>query len=538
MLRSPRLVTLVIALLLLTLLPAAERPPLTHAAGVGIRWAWYVTYDSKSFDSLSANVGSLDIVSPWYYKLDGAGNVIGSATPAVDNLLRAHHVKILPMIQNLVGHQGFHTLLADPVKRDALIDKLYHLVIDGNYDGINVDFEALLPTDASLYTDFSARLASRLHTQHKLITMDLAAKTRDGGDFAGVYDYAALGGILDYAAVMAYDFHYMGGSPGPVAPVGWVNDVAAYTNSRIAPAKVVWGIDLYGLDWNKTTHALADSIHYADVLARKQQFNGQGNFDPTAQSPWITYTDGSGNQHEVWYENAASIAAKLNVIQPYSFAGIALWRLGHEDPAVWPLLASAAHRGNGCDRIVPFPSTADHVYFLQTGHSLAGRFLRYWQQHGGLAIYGYPLTEEHTEISATDGKVYTVQYFERNRFEYHPANQPPYDVLLGLLGVQALGDNFAPPRDPVSDTSTQHYFPETQHLLRGGFFNYWQQHGGLAQFGYPLTDEIAETSPTDGKVYTVQYFERVRFEFHPENQPPNDVLLGLLGVDNVRTICH
>ncbi len=541
MLHSPRFVTSMVVLLLVALLPLATQPPAAHAASVGIRWGWYVTYDSKSFDSLSANIGNLDIVSPWYYKLDGNGNIVGSAQANVDNLLRANHVKILPMVQNLVGHQGFHTLIADPARRDALIDKLYGLVIDGNYDGINVDFESLLPTDAALYTDFATRLASRLHAQHKLITMDLAAKSQDGGSFAGVYDYAALGEILDYAAIMAYDEHYSGGNPGPIASLGWVSSIAAYTNSRIVPAKVVWGIDLYGLDWNKTTHAQASPVHYNQVQNLQQQYGGQEGFADRYKSPWMTYIDSDGNQHEVWYENAASINAKLDAIQQYNFSGIAMWRLGDEDPALWPLLSHDGGGGggsNGCAPIPAFPSTTERVYFAQTGHSLGGRFLRYWQQHGGLAIYGYPLSEEHIEISPTDGRAYTVQYFERNRFEYHPENQPPYDVLLGLLGAQTLGDNFAPPHDPVPNSNTQHYFPETQHVLQGGFLNYWQVYGGLAQFGYPLTDEIAEVNPTDGRTYTVQYFERARFENHPENQPPNDVLLGLLGVDSVRAICQ
>ncbi len=78
------------------------------------------------------------------------------------------------------------------------------------------------------------------------------------------------------------------------------------------------------------------------------------------------------------------------------------------------------------------------------------------------------------------------------------------------------------------------YFPLVGHTLWGGFRDYWNAHGGLEQFGYPITEQFQEASPTDGKSYTVQYFERARFEWHPENKSPYDVLLGLLG----RTITH
>ena len=78
-------------------------------------------------------------------------------------------------------------------------------------------------------------------------------------------------------------------------------------------------------------------------------------------------------------------------------------------------------------------------------------------------------------------------------------------------------------------------FPETGKTLTGGFLAYWQQNGGLAQFGFPISNEISEQSLTDGKIYIVQYLERSVFEYHPENPPPNDVLLQLLGVARYST---
>jgi hypothetical protein len=79
------------------------------------------------------------------------------------------------------------------------------------------------------------------------------------------------------------------------------------------------------------------------------------------------------------------------------------------------------------------------VFFAATGHTLSGAFKAYWEAHGGLAQFGYPITEEYQEVSLTDGKTYTTQYFERARFEYHPENAgTPYEVLQGLLGSEML----------------------------------------------------------------------------------------------------
>ncbi len=165
--------------------------------------------------------------------------------------------------------------------------------------------------------------------------------------------------------------------------------------------------------------------------------------------------------------------------------------------------------------------------FTQTGQCLRGRFLQYWREHGGLAINGYPISDERVE-KLEDGKEYTVQYFERVRLEYHPENAAPNDVLLGQFGRRIHPADPPVPRPSGPMVQDGYYFPETGHYVGGLFFNFWYTQGGLAQFGYPLSEAFTERLE-DGKTYTVQYFERARLEAHPENPPPYDVLLGQFG---------
>lgn len=169
--------------------------------------------------------------------------------------------------------------------------------------------------------------------------------------------------------------------------------------------------------------------------------------------------------------------------------------------------------------LVPVAGTrAAEACFPETGFCARGRFLDYWQQHGGLARNGYPLSDERQELLA-DGNTDTVQYFERVRMEYHPENPPPDDVLLGLFGQRVLRQRFD--YDPIGYQATiasappvegQTYFPETGHNLGGGFRDYWQANGGLAQFGYPITEEFEEYLPVVPPRHRVQYFERARLE--------------------------
>jgi hypothetical protein len=172
----------------------------------------------------------------------------------------------------------------------------------------------------------------------------------------------------------------------------------------------------------------------------------------------------------------------------------------------------------------------DSRTFTETGKTVKGKFLAYWNAHGGLAQQGLPISDEMQDVSNLDGKSYTVQYFERAVFELHPENQAPYDVLLSLAGVFRFNQKY-PQGAPNQKASTDNplTFKETGMALGGKFRAYWESHGGLAQQGYPITNEFTEKSELDGKSYTVQYFERAVFELHPENKPPYDVLLSQLG---------
>jgi peptidoglycan/xylan/chitin deacetylase (PgdA/CDA1 family) len=167
-------------------------------------------------------------------------------------------------------------------------------------------------------------------------------------------------------------------------------------------------------------------------------------------------------------------------------------------------------------------------YFPETGQWISHGFLAYWRQYGGLPIFGYPLTGEFDQ----DGRV--IQYFERARFEWSPGAWPArYDVLLGRLGAELTADRTTEaPFRPIVAGNDQHctFYAPTGHRLCFGFRSYWEQHGGLAIFGYPLSEEFKEQNPDTGAMYTVQYFERARFEWHPENAgTPYAVLLGRLG---------
>ncbi len=159
-------------------------------------------------------------------------------------------------------------------------------------------------------------------------------------------------------------------------------------------------------------------------------------------------------------------------------------------------------------------------YFPETGFNVAGEFLDFWDQRGGLAIFGYPLTREFEETGLV------VQYFQRVRMEKHPENPHPYKVQLGLLGDELGFRQAAIPAAeiPPYNHADKYYFAETGHTVQFAFLQFFQDNGGLDIFGYPITEWIIEAN---GRI--TQYFQRGKMEWYPENPRGQRVQLGMLG---------
>jgi hypothetical protein len=188
----------------------------------------------------------------------------------------------------------------------------------------------------------------------------------------------------------------------------------------------------------------------------------------------------------------------------------------------------------------------DQRCFAETGFCIAGRIREVWERSGGVAVAGLPLTRQQEQ--AVDGVPRQVQWFERVRLELHPEHAPPHDVVVGRLGVERLeqqGRNWwtfpkGNAETAASSPSDCRFFSETGHTVCGDILAVWQSRGmeldgrrgvseaeSLALYGLPLSEPQAETLD-NGQTYTVQWFERARFELSPDASPSH-VSVGLLG---------
>ncbi|MEM8534325.1 MAG: glycosyl hydrolase family 18 protein [Chloroflexota bacterium] len=299
------------------------------------------SFGSVNRESFEANADILDEVSPFWYSPDAQGNLLHGSDARDETLLelaRSEGVLVIPSIHNVLHTDPVTAILRNPETRSRHVQNIVDEVLTYNYDGIDIDYESL---DSSLREEFSAfivELSGALREHNKMLTIAVHAKTCDYCGLGGFQDWSVIGPAVDRLRIMTYDYHWRGSGPGPVAPVYWVRDVAEYARTAVDPAKVVIGVPFYGYNWprggGRALGQTWDMIN-AQIEARSLTVNlmESDNQRRPVQENWITY-DG----REVWFSTSSGLRAKIELVQELDLAGIAIWRLGGEDPNNWDVI--------------------------------------------------------------------------------------------------------------------------------------------------------------------------------------------------------
>src|SRR5262249_40448257 len=155
-------------------------------------------------------------------------------------------------------------------------------------------FEAITASDGPLLSAFMTNLYQDFKRYNKTVAMAVPPKARDvNTGWAGAYTYSDLRAWADYFIIMAYDQHFTNGSPGPIASLPWLNDIANYASNTLGSQKIIWGIGVYGYDWNTSYYPAppAQPRTWAETQQLAQQYNNGGGFsyDYVNQAPSLVY---------------------------------------------------------------------------------------------------------------------------------------------------------------------------------------------------------------------------------------------------------
>lgn len=320
-----------------------------------LRMAYYYPYDQPSLDSLQANIRRLDVVAPHWLTVDENGQVQQRVPPAALAVLRTADAVVLPSAA-LGSREAGTRVIGDPAVGAVAIQELVAAVAP--WDGLALDFEGLDPSLREQLTQFIEALGAVLRAAGKTYAIALPAKTFDiRTGWAGAYDYPAIAGAADFYLVMTYGYRSSSSSiPGSTAPIAWVEASMTYAASVIPPERLVLGVAFYGYDWNITRGPPARALRHSDTRQLLAATGATPTLDPQTMSATFRY-ELDGEEHEVWFEDGHSVAAKLRVAGRRRLAGVGAWRLGQEDPSTWEswdlLLARPAARPQWPLRMTP-----------------------------------------------------------------------------------------------------------------------------------------------------------------------------------------
>lgn len=322
-----------------------------------------ISYRDKPTDSLEANAYAypfidqtllrqslpyLTYLTPFTYGFTFNGRLVQLDDEELIAISKEYGTAPLMHLSTLTEQGNFSNELASRVfnnkeVQDLLIDNVIKTMKQKGYYGLDIDFEFVLANEAALYASFVANITYQLNAQGYEVIVALAPKTsanQPGLLYEG-HDYRGLGSAANGVLLMTYEWGYTYGPPMAVAPIPNVRAVLDYAVTEIDPKKIFLGVPNYGYDWTlpyvKGT-TKARSISSQEAIRLAATYGTVIRYDETAQAPFFNYIDGQGLQHEVWFEDARSIKAKLMLVKEYGLRGVGYWNAMRPFPQNWLVL--------------------------------------------------------------------------------------------------------------------------------------------------------------------------------------------------------
>ncbi|PSR23834.1 MAG: glycoside hydrolase [Sulfobacillus acidophilus] len=287
----------------------------------------------SSESSFNAHYRQLTQVSPLWFSVTPAGTVLNTGFDArfvAD--AEQHHVPVVPLFVNTRGSS--QVLLSRAMRRRAAAN-ITQVVQADHLSGASIDFELLSPSSRADLSRFVHDLSSDLHPQHKVVAVSVFPLLGVPTSINGAYDYRSLARNADYLVIMAYDHHYSGGLPGPVAPYSWVKNNVVAALKEAPPDRLVLSIGMYGYDWiNNGQPGVAPTVADVSAKALAKSYGVPIRYVAAQSQNEFVYTQ-NGVSHVVWFMGDRSAAARVKLARQYHLAGISLWRLGMEEPGFW-----------------------------------------------------------------------------------------------------------------------------------------------------------------------------------------------------------
>ena len=292
-------------------------------------YGFYVNWDEKSKTSFKNNINSITTIVPEWLQLTPSLTLKTSTDSSIVTEAKAHDVKILPLVNNFINNKWdgdiLHRLFTTPGAEDLFIKNLLAYVKTNDFDGINIDFEDINQNDKAHFTRFMDKVSEAFHEHNLMVTVAVPPNNNS-------FDYASLATSADRMFVMLYDQHNSMSKPGPIASTNWVKE--ALHQLDIPSEKLIVSLGNYGYDWEENSHQPAYTMTFGDIMNLGNEANLRIHWNKQAGNPYLRYKK-NGKNHTVWFLDAATFYNQMKLSISSGSKGIAIWRLGSEDPSIW-----------------------------------------------------------------------------------------------------------------------------------------------------------------------------------------------------------
>jgi peptidoglycan-N-acetylglucosamine deacetylase len=394
-------------------------------------FGFYVNWDPGSMISLRLHLSHLThLVPEWLILRNARGDLDDQSDPTAIAIAAQAKLPILPLVTNYRdGWQAadVRKILHNADARADLVANIYSNLAEHHFAGVSIDFEELTPADRQPLVAFMRQLRAKLQPAGLLLTQCVPIED-------AAYDLKQLSEVNDYLVPMVYDEHYQSGEPGPIASQGWFQKQIDRLAQSAPPAKLLIGMGNYGYDWTIGGTGSAEAT-FGAVMSQALSNRSAVEWDATMANPVHRYQAG-GHPHEVWFLDAVTALNQARAVAQGGFRGVALWRLGAEDPDLWNVLEPDAWPAAAYDpkrlsvltaqKSVDQYGDGDVLRIVETPHDGSrtvsrGADGRYAERYGQLPSYYTIESSGGVQAKGPAGKVLCLTFDDGPDPRYTPA---------------------------------------------------------------------------------------------------------------------
>ncbi|QHW34794.1 glycoside hydrolase [Paenibacillus rhizovicinus] len=319
---------------------AGWKDKLLASPSAAIQLGWQYGQTTKQFEQ-QVSQSVVNTVSPRWFFLGSSGGLEDQTDLSLLTWAHKQNKKVWAMVGNHASQETTHAMLSDSNQQRSFIQQLANRVRSSGIDGLNIDFENMMPEDRNAFTSFITALHQALNTVPAVLTVNVSPDF--GTDWTDVFDYAALSANADYIVLMGYDEHWGGDPvPGSVSSLPWLRLGIDQILKKAPASKVILAMPLYTRDWTLGANG-AYTSQGIDLLGQNRIVQAKKSvtkWDDTLGQYTSEYVD-QLLLHRIWLEDGRSLTRKANLANAYSLAGCAYWYMGGESSDVWSSLRNA-----------------------------------------------------------------------------------------------------------------------------------------------------------------------------------------------------